>query len=380
MKKPYLVIIFILVALLSASLIRAEEPFEKLNRDYEAQIKAMESQYDAQLLEMEQQWAKMEKEQEEAWARFKTEVERQWQEFVHSTKKDWVDYNPKKDSRSKVDFENGKIVLEAVVSEDDPGAVIKAKQKIARQIEKILKQTDVAKKRILQNQLVTSQGNKVNFANMNNYINKEVLPGLLPAPQTFRATDGVERRQYSVTVDLVPDHIRLRAEKYLPIVQKNAERFGLKPQLIFAVMHTESYFNPKAISGSNAIGIMQIIPKYAGREAYRAIYGQDKVISWDYLFDPENNIEIGSAYLSLLKYNHFRDIQDDMKNHYVAICGYNWGPTSMRKKIVNKYPISQMSNDQVYALLRQQTPQETRNYIKRVTERMSIYDPYFNLN
>jgi len=311
MKKPYLIIIFILGALMSASLIGAEDPFEKLNKDYEAQVKAMESQHEARRhLEMEERWERFEKEQAEALARFKADVKRKWQEFAHSTKKDWVDYNPQKDSRSKVDFKKGKIVLEAVVSEDDPEAAIKAKQKIARQIEKILKQTDVANKRILQNQLITSQGNKVNFTNMNNYINKEVLPGLLPAPQTFRATDGVERRQYSVTVDLVPNHIRLRAEKYLPIVQKNAKRFGLKPQLIFAVMHTESYFNPKAISGSNAVGIMQIIPKYAGREAYRAIYGQDKVISWDYLFDPENNIEIGSAYLSLLKFNHFRDIQD----------------------------------------------------------------------
>lgn len=378
MKKPYLIIVFMLGVLLSASLIGAKDPFEKLNQDYEAQLKAMESQYDAQLMEMEKQWAQMEKEQAEAWARFKAQVERKWQKFAHSTKKDWVDYNPEKDSRSKVDFENGKIVLEAVVSADDPEAVKKAKQKIAKQIENILKQTDVAQKRILQDQLVASQGNKVNFTNLNNYINKEVLPGLKPAPQTFRATDGIERRQYSVTVDLVPDHIRLRAEKYLPIVQKNAERFGLEPQLIFAVMHTESYFNPRAVSGSNAVGIMQIIPKYAGREAYRAIYGQDTVISWDYLFDPENNIELGSAYLSLLKYNHFRDIQGAIKNHYIAICGYNWGPTSMRKKIVNKYPISQMSNDQVYALLKQLTPQETRNYIQRVTERMSIYDPYFH--
>jgi membrane-bound lytic murein transglycosylase C len=142
-------------------------------------------------------------------------------------------------------------------------------------------------------------------------------------------------------------------------------------------MHTESYFNPQAISGSNAIGIMQLIPKYAGREAYQAIYGQDRLITWDYLFVPENNIELGSKYLSLLKNNHFRDIQDDTKNRYVAICGYNWGPTSMRRKIVDRYPISQMSDAQVYSLLRQKTPDETRNYIKRVTERMSIYDPYF---
>jgi len=378
MKKPYLIFVLIVLVLLSASILGAEDPFEKLNREYEAQIKAMNRQYEDQRLEMEKQWAMIEKEQAEAWARLKAEVESQWQSFVHSTKKDWVDYNKEKDSRSKVDFENGKILLEAVVSEDDPQAALKAKRKIERQVEKILRQIDVANKRVLDNQLVTRQGDEVNFANMNKYIKDDVLPRLRPAPQTFKARDGVDRRKYSVTVDLVPDHIRVRSEKYLPMVEKNAMRFGLKPQLILAVMHTESYFNPRAISGSNAIGIMQLIPKYAGREAYKAIYGHDKVITWDYLFVPENNIELGCAYLSLLKNNHFRDIQDDTKNRYVAICGYNWGPTSMRRNIVDRYPISQMSNAQVYSLLRQKTPNETRNYIKRVTERMSIYDPYFH--
>lgn len=377
MQRPHLIFVLTLLVIMSASLLEAEDPFEKLNRDYDAQIKAMNRQYDQQRLEMEKQWAKLEKEQQQAWARFKAETERKWQKFVHSTKKDWVDYNKDKDSRSKVDFENGKIVLEAIVSQNDPHALIKAKRKIKRQVEKILKQTDVANKRVLENQLVTKQGDQVDPASANNFINKEVLPRLIPAPQTYQAKDGVERRKYSVTVDLVPHHIRLRAEKYLPIVQKNAARFGLKPQLILAVMHTESFFNPRAISDANAIGIMQIIPRFAGREAYRAVYGHDKVISWDYLLVPENNIELGSAYLSLLKDTHFKDIRGDTKNLYVAICGYNWGPTAMRKKIVRKYPISQMSNDQVYSLLRAQTPLETKNYIERVTERMSIYDPYF---
>jgi len=377
MKRPHLIFVLIILVLFSASILGAEDPFEKLNKDYEAQVKAMQRQYQDQRLDMEKQWAELEKEQDETWARLKAEAERKWQAFVHSTKKDWVDYGPDKDSRSKVDFDNGKIVLEAVVSKDDPEALTKARRKIERQIEKILRQTDVANKRILENQLVTGQGDKVTFGNMQNYIEKEVLPRLIPSPQTFKAKDGVERRKYSVNIDLVPNHIRLRSERYLPVVQKNAKRFGLKPQLILAVMHTESYFNPRAVSGSKAIGIMQIIPKYAGREAYRSIYGQDKLISWDYLFVPENNIELGTAYLSLLKYNYFRDIHDDTKNHYVAIAGYNWGPTAMRRKIVDRYPIAQMSNDQVYSLLRQKTPLETKNYIERVTERMSIYDPYF---
>ncbi len=332
MKRQYLIFILILLVLFSASILGAEDLFKKLNRNHEAQVKAMKRQYEDQRLEMKKQWVEIEKEQEETWSRLKKEVEDKWKSFVHSTKKDWVDYNQGKDSRSKVDFKNGKIVFEAVVSKDDPDAMSKAKGEIERQVEKILRQTDVSNKRILENQIVTRQGDKVNFDNIKNYIKKEVLPKLMPAPKTFKAKDGVERRKYSVNIDLVPHHISLRAEKYLPIVQKNAKRFDLKPQLILAVIHTESYFNPKAISDSNAIGIMQIIPKYAGREAYRAIYGYDRAISWDYLFIPENNIELGSAYLSLLKYNHFKDIQGDLKNRYVAICGYNWGPNFYAQK------------------------------------------------
>ncbi|KAF5430175.1 membrane-bound lytic murein transglycosylase C [Candidatus Methanophagaceae archaeon] len=63
-----------------------------------------------------------------------------------------------------------------------------------------------------------------------------------------------------------------------------------------------------------------------------------------------------------------------MKNRYVSICGYNWGPTSVRRKIVDIYPIGVMSDREVYMLLRRKTPHETREYIKRVMERMRIYD------
>ena len=36
-----------------------------------------------------------------------------------------------------------------------------------------------------------------------------------------------------------------------------------------------------------------------------------------------------------------------------------------------------MTNSEVYDLLRIKTPGETRDYIKKVIQRMSIYDPYF---
>ena len=106
MQRSHLIFVLILLVLFSASILGAEDPFEKLNKDYEAQVKAMQRQYEDQRLDMEKQWAALEKEQDETWARLKAEAERKWQAFVHSTKKDWVDYNPDKDSRSKVDFKS----------------------------------------------------------------------------------------------------------------------------------------------------------------------------------------------------------------------------------------------------------------------------------
>ncbi len=121
---------------------------------------------------------------------------------------------------------------------------------------------------------------------------------------------------------------------------------------------------------------MQVIPRYAGREAYRHLYGRDWTIRSEYLYAPGVNIELGSAYLHLLLNRHFADVQDPEKRLYLAICGYNWGPSAVRKKVLNRYDVAAMSAKDLYALLRTEAPKETQDYLKRVTERMPVYDPY----
>ena len=365
MRKLCLLAISVLIVF-TTSVPSAQDSFEKIRRDW-----------DKQKAEMENQWEQVHEEMVREWTLFKQEVERKWQEFVHSTNKDWVEYSPAKDTRSRVDFEKGKIIFEAVVPENEPAAVEKARQKIEEQVKKVFNERDIADKRVLENQVVTGEGKPVVDENLDEYLQEEVLKDVEPEPKPYQANDGVKRRRYSVEIDMVPEHIRIRAEKYLPIVKKNAGRFKLKPQLILAVIHTESYFNPRAISSCNAVGIMQIIPKYAGKDAYRHIYGKDKKISRKYLFNPENNIELGSAYLALLRYRHFRNVEGETKNRYVSICGYNWGPTAMRKKIIKIYPLSTMADEDVYRLLREKTPAETRDYIKKVRNRMPVYDAFF---
>lgn len=351
---------------------RAEDPIEKARKDWEHQRAASHKQWEKLRAEAEREWDELEKAQQERWVRLKNEVERKWQEFVHSTKKDWVDYNEAKDARSKVDFEKGKVLFEALIKADDPIAVDKALEKIEEQARRVFKQ------KALENQVINKKGYRIHPGNLNKYLKEEVLPRIKADPSPFRSRDGVRRRKYTVHIGMVPHHIRIRAEKYLPIVERNAGRFRLKPQLILAIIHTESYFNPMALSHCNAVGIMQVIPRHAGREAYRFVYNADRVIARKYLYNPENNIELGSAYLHILKYQHFSDVRGELKNRYVSICGYNWGPSSMRRRIVERYPIAQMSDREVYLLLRQKTPHETRDYIKKVTERMPIYDPFFD--
>ncbi len=373
MRRLSLIFLTVVLAMLTGPVLRAEDPHEKWKTEKEN----MDRQWERRRLEVDIKWEALIREQEEKRKRIQAEIERKWQEYIGSTKKDWIDYDPDKDTRSRVDFKTGQIVFETVIPVSDPDASAKARYKIEKQAERVLRRTDMYNSRVLDGQIVDRKGAKVNLSTIQEYIRKDVLPEIRLAPKPFYSRDGVKRRVYRVKISLVSDNIRIRAAKYLPIVEKNAKRFNLTPQLVLSIIHTESYFNPFAVSPCDAVGIMQIIPRYAGREAYRAIYGKDTVLSRGYLFNPEKNIELGCAYLYLLKNKHFKDVQGVLKNRYVAICGYNWGPTYLRRKIVDQYQISQMSDAQVYQLLRQKTPRETSNYIKRVTERMPIYDYFF---
>ena len=104
---------------------------------------------------------------------------------------------------------------------------------------------------------------------------------------------------YAVKLKFTPDHLRKRASIYSPLVEKYARKYEVSTPLIFAVMHTESYFNPKAKS-SVAYGLMQLVPKSGARDAYLKVFKRDKLVRPTYLYDPENNIRLGVAYLSIL--------------------------------------------------------------------------------
>lgn len=72
----------------------------------------------------------------------------------------------------------------------------------------------------------------------------------------------------------------------------SAER-GVDPALVAAVIHTESSFDPEAVSDQNAYGLMQILPETA------QVISQRSGIQGDFR-DPRVNIRMGVWYLSYL--------------------------------------------------------------------------------
>jgi len=95
-------------------------------------------------------------------------------------------------------------------------------------------------------------------------------------------------------------------------ILKYAQQEEINPLLSISVMRKESTFNPTISSSVGAVGLMQIVPptaKWAAEQIGMSEYS---------LTNPEDNIEIGTWYLS---HNHHR-YQDDS---LLAVASYNAG-------------------------------------------------------
>jgi membrane-bound lytic murein transglycosylase C len=184
--------------------------------------------------------------------------------------------------------------------------------------------------------------------------------------------NGVAKQALIAEIKMVANFSNRQAEKYRATVTRFAEQFKISPSLIFAVIRTESNFNPFAVSSAPAYGLMQLVPTSGGRDAYRKAKGKDTIPSRDYLFDPDNNIELGSAYLNVLSYSLLDQIDNEVSREYCVISAYNTGPRNVFKTFANDSTaalnqINSLEPPAVYDRLRSNLPyQETRDYLVKV--------------
>ncbi len=107
---------------------------------------------------------------------------------------------------------------------------------------------------------------------------------------------------------------------YSTMITAAARNLNLRPELLHAVVRAESSYDPRAISRSGAVGLMQLMPGTAQR------YGVSERGRWD----PEQNLKAGASYLrDLLKV-----FKSDLR---LALAAYNAGENAV-KKYGNRIP------------------------------------------
>lgn len=176
----------------------------------------------------------------------------------------------------------------------------------------------------------------------------------------------------SVRIAMVPGHLERSAEKILPLVERQADAYGLDKTLILSIIRVESDFNPFAVSEAGAFGLMQVVPGTAGRDVYQFLHNRPGFPTGAELQDPATNIRYGAAYLHLLVSKYVGPVADPISAEYCAIAAYNGGPGSVLRTFSSDRDealsrINAMPPDHVYDTLTEDHPAaETRRYLQKV--------------
>lgn len=321
--------------------------------------------------------------EERAHRQYVEQIGKKWNQFLSASKEQWVDYSDDANTRTIVNFEEkehpedpkGQVTIETLVPAEAPNPLEKAKEQLQGVAEKLLAPEPEAATEMpsLEGQVKTHKIEPVTPDNVKAFVQEEVLPQAQVDPNPIPSKDGVERVKVTVTIPMVPDHLRIRAEKFLVSIRKYSEQHKADVPLVLALIQTESYFNPQAKSHIPAFGLMQIVPKYGGLDAYRYVFKEDKMPTPKFLYNPANNLLLGTAYIQLLNERYLHGIKDPLKREYLMISAYNSGIGRVIKRVLKQYNVPSMSPSEVYDVLIEKMPDETKDYLQKVTSRKGKY-------
>ncbi|MCC6648444.1 MAG: transglycosylase SLT domain-containing protein [Polyangiaceae bacterium] len=143
---------------------------------------------------------------------------------------------------------------------------------------------------------------------------------------------------------------------YLPIVTREAARSGIPVSLAYAIMREESAFDPGALSGSNAVGLMQLILPTAKTLSKRA----GVTATMETLRTPAVNVALGCLYLGDLR-------ERWSQQPLLAIPSYNAGPNAPARWLRASPAI------ELDVFVEKIPFDETRAYTKRVVKSYAAY-------
>ena len=150
-----------------------------------------------------------------------------------------------------------------------------------------------------------------------------------------------------------------RGDKYEPLIQKYAKKYGVPAGLMREQIRSESNFNPRAVSSAGAAGIAQFMPKTGNQYGMKAIKKGNKWYATEDFFDPEKSIEAQAKYMSDI-YN-----KQAGKDWGVTLAMYNMGPKGVKERGLESIFLP---GGKFYEL-------ETQGYVNRTLKRAGVRSP-----
>ncbi|MHB8380935.1 MAG: lytic transglycosylase domain-containing protein [Candidatus Binataceae bacterium] len=175
-----------------------------------------------------------------------------------------------------------------------------------------------------------------------------VLAGLISADAWYDAIAAAVRMEKRGNLGPAEAERIRYPRAYWNLFSSAAQKRALDPWLVLALARQESLFNPRARSGSDAQGLMQLLPSTARRVAAQSGM-QPALLN---LYDPEVNVSLGTAYLE----NLFAMFGGD---EFKAVAAYNGGEHAVQAW-TSKFagPDDEWVENIGY--------RETRDYVKKV--------------
>jgi soluble lytic murein transglycosylase-like protein len=133
---------------------------------------------------------------------------------------------------------------------------------------------------------------------------------------------------------------------YDPLIQQASAQYGVDSSLIKAVVDAESSFQNHVVSSAGAKGLMQLMDDTA------------KGLGVTDSFDPQQNIQAGTQYLSDLLKNY-------NGSESMALAAYNGGSGRLARLGI--------TNEQQLYEKYDQLPQETQHYVQKVLQLKNNY-------
>lgn len=145
--------------------------------------------------------------------------------------------------------------------------------------------------------------------------------------------------------------------KYTFEIEKYADEYDVPRTLLFAVIHTESGFDPNAVSSAGALGLTQITP-----ETFHWLQTKTgETLPDSALYEPEVSVRYGALFYSMLLSEFGGDIR-------TAVAAYHAGRGQVNAWLRDgQYSADGKTLDSIPS-------RDTNHYVYKVTKAINIYN------